>query len=56
MIYKAHSKQEMSKVTTTADCVDIQRAKWAQQLTNKVSLDTALLTQSSVLHRFVVFP
>ncbi|XP_028991872.1 nebulin isoform X5 [Betta splendens] len=35
LIYKAHSKQEMSKVTTTADAVDIQRAKWAQQLTNK---------------------
>lgn len=37
MIYKAQSKQEMSKVTTTLDSVDIQRVKWAQQLTNKAS-------------------
>lgn len=28
----------MSKVTTPANAVDIQRAKWAQQLTNKVTL------------------
>ncbi|XP_070693824.1 nebulin isoform X2 [Pempheris klunzingeri] len=35
IIYKAHSKEEMAKVTSTADAVDIQRAKWAQQLTNK---------------------
>lgn len=37
LIYKAHSKAEMAKVTTPADAVDIQRAKWAQQLTNKAS-------------------
>lgn len=37
MIYKAHSKEEMAKVTTTVDSVEIQRAKWAQQLTNKAS-------------------
>ncbi|TKS67790.1 Nebulin [Collichthys lucidus] len=37
LIYKAQSKQEMSKVSTTVDAVDIQRAKWAQQLTNKAS-------------------
>lgn len=36
MIYKAQSKEEMAKVTTTVDSVDIKRAKWAQQLTNKV--------------------
>ena len=40
MIYKAQSKEEMAKVTTTADAVDIQRAKWAQQLTNKASSDS----------------
>ncbi|XP_074551161.1 nebulin [Halichoeres trimaculatus] len=34
MIYKAQSKEEMSKVSTTVDSVDIKRAKWAQQLTN----------------------
>lgn len=33
----------MSKVTTTVDAVEIQRAKWAQQLTNKVSLNAASL-------------
>lgn len=38
MIYKAHSKAEMSKVTTPANALDLQRAKWAQQLTNKASL------------------
>lgn len=27
----------MAKVTTTLDSVDIQRVKWAQQLTNKAS-------------------
>lgn len=37
MIYKAQSKEEMAKVTTTLDSVDIQRAKWAQQLSNKAS-------------------
>ncbi|XP_047193250.1 nebulin isoform X8 [Scophthalmus maximus] len=35
MIYKAQSRVDMAKVTTTLDAVDIQRAKWAQQLTNK---------------------
>ncbi|XP_010772379.1 nebulin-like, partial [Notothenia coriiceps] len=35
MIYKALAKEEMSKVRTTGDSVDIKRAKWAQQLTNK---------------------
>uniref|UniRef100_A0A3B3ZNY5 SH3 domain-containing protein n=1 Tax=Periophthalmus magnuspinnatus TaxID=409849 RepID=A0A3B3ZNY5_9GOBI len=29
------SKEEMSKVSTTLDSIDIKRAKWAQQLTNK---------------------
>lgn len=37
MIYKAQSKQEMAKVSTTGDSVDILRAKWAQQLTNNAS-------------------
>lgn len=37
MIYKAQSRVDMAKVTTTLDAVDIQRAKWAQQLTNKAS-------------------
>lgn len=37
MIYKAQSKEDMAKVSTTLDAVDIQRAKWAQQLTNKAS-------------------
>lgn len=31
----------MAKVTTTADAVEIKRAKWAQTLTNQASLDTA---------------
>ncbi|XP_075887078.1 nebulin isoform X12 [Nelusetta ayraudi] len=35
IIYKSHSKMEMSKVSTPANALDIQRAKWAQQLTNK---------------------
>ncbi|KAJ3592429.1 hypothetical protein NHX12_007556, partial [Muraenolepis orangiensis] len=35
MIYKAQNKEDMSKVSTTLDSVDIQRAKWAQQLSNK---------------------
>lgn len=39
LIYKAHSKVEMSKATTPADTVDLKRAKWAQQLTNKASLE-----------------
>lgn len=47
LIYKAHSKAEMSKVTTPADAVDIQRAKWAQQLTNKASLHRCNLSTSS---------
>lgn len=29
----------MSKVATPADAVDLKRAKWAQQLTNKASLE-----------------
>lgn len=33
----------MAKVTTTLDAVDIQRAKWAQQLTNKASSDMVSL-------------
>lgn len=37
MIYKAQSKEEMAKVSTTLDAVDIQRSKWAQLLTNKAS-------------------
>lgn len=41
LIYKSQSKQEMAKVTTTADAVEITRAKWAQTLTNQASLDTA---------------
>uniref|UniRef100_A0A671W6P7 Nebulin n=1 Tax=Sparus aurata TaxID=8175 RepID=A0A671W6P7_SPAAU len=31
----SQSKEDMAKVSTTLDAVDIQRAKWAQQLTNK---------------------
>lgn len=31
----------MAKVTTTADAMEIKRAKWAQTLTNQASLDTA---------------
>ncbi|KAI4788154.1 hypothetical protein KUCAC02_036038, partial [Chaenocephalus aceratus] len=34
MIYKAQAREEMSKVRTTGDSVDIKRAKWAQLLTN----------------------
>ncbi|XP_077436854.1 nebulin isoform X1 [Vanacampus margaritifer] len=34
LIYKADSKEHMGKVSTTADAVDLKRAKWAQQLTN----------------------
>lgn len=37
LIYKAQSKQDMAKVTTTADSVDIRRVKWAQQLVNQAS-------------------
>ncbi|KAM9710382.1 nebulin isoform 25-T26 [Menidia menidia] len=35
LIYKAESKEEMARVCSTADSLDIQRVKWAQQLTNK---------------------
>ncbi|XP_048095567.1 nebulin isoform X16 [Alosa alosa] len=35
LIYKAQSKQEMSKCTNTLDSVDFQRAKWAQKLNNQ---------------------
>ncbi|CAN9498499.1 unnamed protein product [Ophioblennius macclurei] len=35
MVYKYQSKQDMAKVSLTAQAVDVQRAKWAQQLTNK---------------------
>lgn len=42
LIYKAQSKGDMAKVTTTADAVEIKRAKWAQRLTNKASPDVAL--------------
>lgn len=52
LIYKAHSKEEMAKVTTTADSVDIQRAKWAQQLTNKASSDMASRIECVDLHIF----
>lgn len=31
----------MAKVTTTADSVEIKRAKWAQTLTNQASSETA---------------
>lgn len=31
----------MAKVTTTADAVEMKRAKWAQTLTNQASLDPA---------------
>lgn len=30
----------MAKVTTTADSLEIKRAKWAQTLTNEASSDT----------------
>lgn len=39
----------MAKVTTTVDAVEIQRAKWAQQLTNKVTSDMASLSDYIVL-------
>ncbi|XP_028250356.1 nebulin isoform X14 [Parambassis ranga] len=35
LIYKAQSKEEMSKVSSTGDSLDIMRVRWAQQLTNK---------------------
>lgn len=44
IIYKAHSKVEMSKVTTPANAIDLQRAKWAQQLTNRASLHQSNLS------------
>lgn len=58
IIYKSHSKVEMSKVTTPANALDIQRAKWAQQLTNKASLrrrnpSTVCLTPADPLHPIV---
>lgn len=58
IIYKSHSKVEMSKVTTPANALDIQRAKWAQQLTNKASLrrrnpSTVCLTPADPLHTIV---
>lgn len=31
----------MAKVTTSADAVEIKRAKWAQTLTNQASFETA---------------
>ncbi|KAM6934560.1 uncharacterized protein FYW49_000834 [Xenentodon cancila] len=35
LIYKAQNKEEMAKVSSTADSLDIKRVHWAQQLTNK---------------------
>ncbi|XP_075336119.1 nebulin isoform X5 [Odontesthes bonariensis] len=35
LIYKAQSKEDNAKVSSTADSMDIQRVKWAQKLTNK---------------------
>ena len=40
MIYTAQSKVDMAKVSNTLDSVDVQRSKWAQQLSNKASLHT----------------
>lgn len=40
LIYKSQSKQDMAKVTTSADSLEIKRAKWAQTLTNQVSSET----------------
>ncbi|XP_051938798.1 nebulin isoform X13 [Hippocampus zosterae] len=34
LIYKAQSKEDMAKVSTPADAVELKRAKWAQHLTN----------------------
>ncbi len=42
----------MAKVTTTVDSVDIQRAKWAQQLTNKASPESPSLIMCVYLFYF----
>ncbi|XP_035250287.1 nebulin-like isoform X2 [Anguilla anguilla] len=35
LVYRAQANQEKSKCTTTPDSVEMLRAKWAQELTNK---------------------
>ncbi|KAG7467209.1 hypothetical protein MATL_G00150970 [Megalops atlanticus] len=35
LVYRAQGNEQKTKCTTTADSVEIQRAKWAQELTNK---------------------
>merc|ERR1719357_1777711 len=35
LIYKYHAKQEMSKIHMPLNNMDIERVKWAQQLSNK---------------------
>lgn len=56
LIYKAQSKEEMAKVTTSADAIDLKRAKWAQQLTNKASSHPPSLEESPFGARSSPFP
>lgn len=55
LVYKAQGNEVKTKCTTTADSIDIQRVKWAQQLSNKVRTTNQIITvlQTKVLNVFL---